>query len=293
MNELRFAVLGHPIAHSLSPALHRAAFAELGLPHVYEAIDVADEAELAARVDDLREGRIAGANVTVPYKVKVLSMVDEIAESARSVLAANTLVCERGRVVAHNTDIAGLADDLKSLGAAPRQAAIIGAGGAALASAEALRSLGARTIAVTSRSFTDARAIEDSPAKRRLAKPGVEICPFPTADEGGRWCEIAEASEVIVQATPAGMRGIGSGEAIADVIPWARLRRDALAYDLVYNPPKTPFLQRAEEAGIRAEGGLGMLARQGALALTLWLNVSPDIANMQRAAERVLNEVST
>lgn len=294
MNALRFAVLGHPIGHSLSPAMHRAALSALGLPHRYEAIDVPDEASLRARVEEVRAGILAGANITLPHKVAVLPMVCEVDESARVIGAANTLVRANGRVVAHNTDIAGLADDLRELEIVRvRRATVLGSGGAAMAAVAALQMLGAREIAVTSRSWTSREALAASPAASALEKLGAELLPFPKAAEAGLFGERATESDVIVQATPAGMRGVGSGESVASVVPWARMKKSALAYDLVYNPEATPFLQQAREAGLRARGGLGMLARQGARALTLWLNVSPDVATMQRAAARALSEVST
>lgn len=293
MTGLRFAVLGHPIGHSLSPAMHGAALAALGLPHRYEAIDVPDEASLRARVDEVRRGALAGANVTLPHKVAVLAMVDEVDESARAIGAANTLVRVKGRVVAHNTDIAGLADDLRALDVRAREAAVIGSGGAAIAAVAALRRLGASEVAVTSRSWTSRGALAASLAASVLAKLGAEPLPFPSMAEGEPFHDRAARSDVVVQATPAGMRGVGSGESVARVVPWARMKKSAVAYDLVYTPATTPFLDEARGAGLRAHGGLGMLARQGARALTLWLNVTPDVATMQRAAERALSEVST
>lgn len=292
MRALRFAVLGHPIGHSLSPAMHGAALAALALPHRYEAIDVPDDASLRERVEEVRQGILAGANVTLPHKVAVLSMVDEVDESARAIGAANTLVRSRGRVVAHNTDIAGLADDLRSLDLTARKATVIGAGGAALAAIAALKSLGAEEITVTSRSFTSPEAILSSRAAKALSRLGAEPIPFPMAMGLALFHEKAAESDVIVQATPAGMLGGSSGESVAGIVPFRRMKKSALAYDLVYNPEMTPFLGRAREAGLRARGGIGMLARQGAHAFRLWLDVAPDVAIMQRAALRALSEVS-
>ena len=292
MSPLRFAVLGHPIAHSLSPAMHRAAFARLGLPHTYEAIDVPDRDALAAWVARLREGVIAGANVTLPHKVAVLDLVDDVDESARTIGAANTLVRASGRVVAHNTDIAGLADDLREAGAAAKRAVVIGAGGAALAAIAAAREVGASEIAVTSRSWTSAEAIAASDAARKVAALGAEPMVVP-GGASSAFTDFAATAELLIQATPAGMKGAASGEFVADLLPWDRIVPSALAYDLVYNPAETPFLVRARRAGLRARGGLGMLARQGARAFALWLHVQPDVAAMQRAAERALCEVST
>lgn len=292
MRALRFAVLGHPIAHSLSPPMHRAAFADLGLPHDYVALDTPDLAALASRLGDLREGWLHGVNITLPHKVSVLKLVDEADESALTIGVANTLVREGDRVVAHNTDIQGLADDLRAFGADAREALVIGAGGAALASVAALKRLGAGRIGVTSRSFSSPEAIAASPAAADLARLGAEIHLFRPADEGGSFAERALEASVILQATSAGMLGAAPGEGVARLIPWERVPKGALAYDLVYNPKATPFLIQAEGAGLQAIGGLGMLARQGARALGLWLNLSPDVAVMQRAAERSLFEVS-
>lgn len=293
MNALRFAVLGHPIAHSLSPAMHRAAFEQLGLPHTYEAIDVPDLAALAAWVERLREGELAGANVTLPYKVAVLDLVDAIDASANAIGAANTLVCSEGRVVAHNTDIAGLADDLREAGVEAERAVVLGAGGAGLAAIAAARELGVREIGVTSRSWTSAEAIAASASATKITRLGAQPLPFPAAEGPSGFADFAAEAGLLLQATPAGTKGAASGELVAAIVPWERIDPSALAYDLVYNPAETPFLLRARRAGLRARGGLGMLARQGARALASWLNVNPDVAAMQRAAERALCEVST
>jgi shikimate dehydrogenase len=104
-----------------------------------------------------------------------------------------------------------------------------------------------------------------------------------------QWGDIAKNADIIVQATSAGMKGGDRGEAVAAIVPWEHLRKDALAYDLIYNPSETPFLKAARERGLRNSGGLGMLARQGAHALGLWLRVLPDIQLMRTAAERALS----
>jgi shikimate dehydrogenase len=103
-----------------------------------------------------------------------------------------------------------------------------------------------------------------------------------------QWGDFAASSNVIIQATTAGMKGSDRGDGVAALIPWDRLRKDALVYDLVYNPAETPFLRVARERGLRHSGGLGMLARQGAHSLALWLRVTPDIDVMKTAAERAL-----
>lgn len=263
MTPRRFAVIGDPVAHSKSPAMHMAAFRALGLPHTYEALRVT-AAELPRVIEALREGRLDGLNVTVPHKRAVLALADAIAEPGLT--AANTLVRDaEGRVVAHNTDVPALAEELRLLAgpAAPwasRRALVLGSGGAAVAAVSALRALGARDVAV------------------RARRPGAaDAQPWAPSPE-------SEAQTLaVVQATSAGMTGADPGDAVADVVAWDALPSDAVALDLVYSPPETPFLRAAAVRGLRQANGLGMLARQGALAFALWLGVEAPLAVMQAA----------
>ncbi|MGD0529951.1 MAG: shikimate dehydrogenase [Polyangiaceae bacterium] len=265
MTPRRFAVIGDPVAHSKSPAMHMAAFRALGLPHTYEAMRAA-AAELPGIVDALREGRLDGLNVTVPHKRAVLALVDDVA--APDLAAANTLVrTAEGRIVAHNTDVPALAEELRLLAgpAAPwasRRTLVLGSGGAALAAVSALRSLGARDVAV------------------RARRPGAaDVQPWrPSPDREGQ-------TLAVVQATSAGMIGADPGEAVAGVVAWEALPPDAVALDLVYAPPETPFLRAAAARGLRRANGLGMLARQGALAFALWLGVEAPLGIMRAALE--------
>ncbi|HKQ70221.1 MAG TPA: shikimate dehydrogenase [Polyangiaceae bacterium] len=296
----RFAVFGHPIAHSVSPAMHKAAFRALGLTHVYEAVDVPDLQQLQAMVNSVREGFFAGANVTVPHKRAVLQMVDRVDPSAEVLGAANTLVRNRGRVIAYNTDAAGLADDLREQGAVGRTAAVIGAGGAAKAAVAACLAIGANVVGVTTRSWEGSETLVGSPSADEFRAMGALPCgwPIPRQDASAsklsavmrlQWGDIAASADLVIQATSAGMKGAGDGGSLISIIPWERLRPSALLYDLVYNPKETPFLRAARERGLRHAGGLGMLARQGAHSLSLWLKVAPDVELMCLAAQRALS----
>jgi shikimate dehydrogenase len=298
-SKLRFAVFGHPIAQSISPIMHKAVFRALGLPHSYEAVDIDDLEHLQSVVDDVRQGNFAGANVTVPYKCAVLDLVERVDPSAHHVGAANTLVRSRGRVVAYNTDAPGLADDLRALGAVGRTAAVIGSGGGARAAVAACMAVGANVVAVTSRSWGGSETLVGSESAESFRTMGALPCgwPIPQSASGStklseamrlQWADIAKNADIIVQATSAGMKGADRGDTVAAIVPWEQLRKETLAYDLVYNPSETPFLKAAREHGLRYSGGLGMLARQGAHALGLWLRVLPDIQLMRAAAERAL-----
>jgi len=261
----RFAVIGDPIAQSKSPAMHRAAFRALGLPHTYEAVRVT-ASELPRIVQALREGYYDGLNVTVPHKVAALALADEAA--APGMTAANTLVrTDDGRIVAHNTDAPALAEELRLLAGpvapwASRRALVLGSGGAALSAVAALRQLGVVDVVVRART--------------------------PRADATQPW-QPSRASEArslaVVQATSAGMIGADAGDPVAAVVAWEALPPDAVALDVVYAPPDTPFLLAARTRGLRHAGGLGMLARQGALAFELWLGVPAPFAVMRAALD--------
>lgn len=279
---LRFAVLGDPIAHSMSPAMHAAAYRALGLPHVYDAVRAREE-DLPGLVLALRRGAIAGLNVTVPHKGRVLALADAIHPSAALAEAANTLVrTSEGAVTAHNTDTAALAEEIRQL--APERAGafrgaralVIGTGGAARSAVVALgQGLGVAEIVVRGRAFDDgadpagSRGVADALrglVARSGAKARLTVEPLrPGAED-------AEL-DVVVQATSAGMKGASGGEGVAGAVAWERLPARAVALDVVYAPRTTPFLDRAAEAGVRSANGLGMLARQGALAFELWLGV--------------------
>src|SRR5919197_1924619 len=125
-------LIGHPVAHSLSPAMHNAAFAKLGLPHRYEAKDVSAD-QLAAALDRMRRDDVLGANVTIPHKEAVLRLVDEVSDEARQIGAGNTIARRAGRLAADNTDGYGFRRALEGVPIGSRRALVLGAGGAARA----------------------------------------------------------------------------------------------------------------------------------------------------------------
>jgi shikimate dehydrogenase len=288
----RFVVLGHPVSHSLSPAIHGAAYAELGLPYRYELRDAPDEAAVEATISEIRSGALSGSNVTVPWKQVAVALADRADASAGDVGAANTLVPDgAGAVVAHNTDVGALAEELTALGAEPQSALVIGAGGAALAAVAAARRIGAKRVIVSARRFDAATSAETWPNAPRLVALGAELRPWPTT--GGALVVPGVEPNLVIQATSAGMTGAGSGAEVAKVVPWRGLAPRAVAYDVIYNPRDTEFLQAARSAGVTAQGGLGMLVVQAALALELWLGVKAPRARMLRAAEEALRARSS
>ncbi len=303
MSEKRFLLLGHPVGHSVSPAIHGAAYRELGLPHRYEVVDCPGEEHVRAQLSRLRSGEIAGMNVTVPWKRLAFESCDVRDDSAQRTGVVNVLARDAaGALVGSNTDARALADEIAALrqraGAvtAPRAAAVIGAGGAAQAAVVSCQLLGIRDVVASNRGWTPGTPQGSWRRGDALAALGARLCSWPesagSSPSGGIASAMGEV-DVIIQATSAGMRGAGPGEAVSDWIPWRELRPGVVAIDVVYNPPSTPFLQAAGSAGVACAGGLGMLVRQAVGAITIWLGGTPgyrepDLEVLTRAAEQAL-----
>jgi shikimate dehydrogenase len=279
--------------------MYRAALRELGLVHTYDVATIPDLVRLEAMVDAVRQGVIAGANIGVPYKQHALKMVDRIDATAAELGCADTLVREGKEVAAYNTEALALADDLRALQAEGRTAAVIGSRTGALAAVSACARIGAKVVAVTSRSWLSSEHLVSSDTAEEFRRLGALPCAWPGVPTGDRssklsdalrlqWPDIAAGSSVVIQATSAGMKDADPGSIVTEIMPWGRMKKGALLYDLVYNPPDTPFLKAARERGLSAAGGLGMLVRQGAHSLSLWLKVNAKIDLMRQAAEQAM-----
>jgi shikimate dehydrogenase len=302
-NGKRFALLGHPVGHSVSPVMVNAAFGAIGEQDLYTALDLASERALSDAVDELRSGALDGANVTLPYKQTVLGLVDDIAPSAVEVGAANVLTVSGRRVTAHNTDVDALAAEIAShwTGKPRSRAAVIGGGGAALAAIAACRRLGFKLVCATSRSWSNSEAMYESTSAERARALGVLTTLWPGEGDAPtterskasqvlrlQWKDLVGDADCVIQATSAGMRGGARGEDVAAIVPWDRLPAHALVYDVVYNPEVTPFLESARKHGLQAVGGLGMLVRQAELAIKMWTGHDAPVDVMRRAAEAAL-----
>lgn len=276
----RVALFGYPVAHSASPNMHNAAFAALQLPWRYTAIPVS-AAELPARIAQLRGHDWAGANVTLPHKVAAAALVDELADPAGPIGAINTIVNADGKLVGHNTDAAGFTADLAECGVqvTGRPAVILGAGGGARAVAHALDAMGARLRVVC----RDQRAGRDLAMTMRT--PPEDRCVFSWTDDGFRVA--TEGAALVVNTTPIGMYPD------LDRTPWPSqlpIPHGAFVYDLVFNPPESRLVVAARQAGLSAQGGLGMLVEQAALAFTLWTGETAPRGAMRSAANSALEK---
>jgi shikimate dehydrogenase len=268
-------LLGHPVAHSLSPALHNAAFAALRIDANYEAWDVPRDG-LDKAVAALRRVDCLGANVTAPHKEAVVAFMDEVSAEVNALGALNTIVNTDGRLLGENTDARGL---LRWLGEAHidpvgRACTVLGAGGAARATVWALANLGASSVLVLNRTPQRAQEVvtrlQPHAPQSKLAWGDLSRAAEPTATP----------SAVIVNATSPGHRG-----AAPSVHPsW--YSPDSFAIELTYNPPETRFMTAARDAGARAENGLGMLLHQAALAFERWTGQVPPMHIYQNAMKQ-------
>src|SRR5262245_1917727 len=211
----RFSLLGHPVRHSISPTIHAAAYFSLRLPHVYTAIDLPNENALNRVLADLRNGSLAGANVTTPYKRTIMNLCDVRGPSADEVGAANVLCRDdRGRITAHNTDVDALVSELdEAWGGRPKlRAVVIGAGGAGLAALVALKRLDFKVIGVTSRSWSSSELMFESPSAKIARGLGALTSLWPKSDASlptgkasqvlrMQWSELAVQADCVIQAT--------------------------------------------------------------------------------------------
>jgi shikimate dehydrogenase len=271
-------ILGHPVSHSLSPALHNAAFQALGIDAVYDARDV-PPGDLLAVVSGFRVPSFLGANVTAPHKEAVLPMVDERSEEGLLVGAINTIVPVGGRLRGENTDAVGLRTWMMVEGIEPagKDALVLGAGGAARATVAALARMGARRIVVLNRSLARAEALvaDLSPhlSGTRLRAGQLDDARLPP-DES--------PPAIVVNATSLGHQGA------APVVHDALLASAEVAVDLAYDPPESPFMRHARLVGTRAENGLGMLIYQAIRAFELWTGQTPPREVYAEAVARAL-----
>jgi shikimate dehydrogenase len=279
------AVIGYPLAHSISPQFQQPAFDRLGLDVRYLARETPPEA-LPALLSEVRRRPWLGLNVTVPHKQAVLSFLDELSPEARRIGAVNTIHRTGERLLGYNTDapaaLQALRDDLH---VEPRdcRTVLLGAGGAARAVAVALLDAGARSIVILNRHPERAAALAHV---LRSGGPGSGQVLDARAATDAAICDALACADLVVNCTTVGMRH-GPAEAQSPV-PRRALRPGLAVYDLVYNPRVTPLVAAAHEAGAPAEGGLSMLVYQGAIAFEIWTGRPAPLDVMRQAAAQAL-----
>lgn len=267
--------MGWPISHTMSPLMHNAAFAALGLNYAYLPFAVKPE-DLGKAVAGLQALGFSGMNVTIPHKVNVMQYLDEIEPSARIIGAVNTIVAQEGQLVGCNTDADGFIASLKEQGVNPQgaNALIFGAGGAAHAVVYGLISQGIGSLTVAARDMQ--KVIGFAADFRSLA----QIDPICFTDTN--FVDAHKAADLVINCTPLGM-----SPKVDEVPPviWRNLHKDAIICDLVYIPLETRFMAEARHRGHKTISGLGMLIEQGAIAFEKWTRVKAPKEIMTKAAK--------
>lgn len=273
-----FAVLGHPVRHSLSPLLHNAAFAALKWNAVYLAFDVAPE-RLPDALAGLNAAGFGGVNLTLPLKETAFRILPARDASAERVRSVNTVAFTPRGMVGHSTDGEGfLRATQDAFGESPegRSVFVLGAGGAGRAVAVTAAAAGARSVTLA----------DTEPGRAEAAAASVREGGWPCAAgavPAGRAAEAARDCDWIVQATPLGLR---PGDALP--LPAEAFRPGQNVFDLVYGRAETPLVRTARAAGARAANGLDMLLYQGVRSFEIWTGRTPPIGQMRETLRNAM-----
>ncbi len=267
-------VIGRPVTHSVSPPMHNAAIRALNIDYVYVAFQPRPE-NLARAVEGIRALEIAGINVTIPYKERVIEFLDEVDDDALRIGSVNTIINIDGRLRGATTDGAGFVESAEAEWGAidGSRVLILGAGGSAKAVANALTGKGCH-IAVANRTAERAVDLVEGLKSRGCADArAVGIEREVLTDEIGK-------ADLLVNTTSVGMHPDANGIPL----PPDLLRPGILVYDLIYNPLETRLVSEARAKGAHAMNGLKMLVRQGAISFEMWTGLEPPIDVMEEAA---------
>jgi len=268
----KLGVVGHPIEHSLSPVMHKAALQELGLDYEYGSYDMGKEA-LRDFIQGCRKDFL-GLNVTIPHKVAVIDFLDDLSREAGLIGAVNTIKFSDGKAVGYNTDGIGCVKALKEAGISVkgRQFLVLGAGGAARAVVFQLLLEGAG-VSVANRTRKSAVDLKKDVGER-LGKD-LHVIDFLVKEIGNE----LEKADVLINTTSAGMFPKVDEIIIhSDIIP-----RNVAVMDIVYNPIQTRLLREAWVKGCKTVNGVGMLVHQGAESLRIWLDIAAPVDVMEEA----------
>jgi shikimate dehydrogenase len=276
-------IIGDPIEHSMSPAMHNAAFDKLGLNYLYVPFRVKRE-ELDKAIAGVRALNIRGLNVTIPHKVTVIPFLDELDPLAQKIGAVNTIVNDDGVLTGYNTDATGFLQTLLERGVEPRgkNMVILGAGGASRAISFIIAERGAQLV-ILNRLLELDWAEELASRISQVFKKEVKALEL----NGKNLAKVLDKADILVNATSVGMSpNIDETPVSPDLI-----RPSLTVFDIVYNPIKTRLLREAEAAGAKTISGVDMLVWQGALAFELWTGAKAPVKLMRETAIKGLTRI--
>ena len=270
-----FGTLGHPIAHSLSPAMLGSAFAEKGIEAQFEKFDIPPE-DLGEFIERVRAENIRGLSVTIPHKIEIMQFLDEIEDAAQKIGAVNTVFwCPsidsgQAKLCGTNTDWIGFLETLEEkIDAQGKEAVVLGGGGGAHAIVHALLTRDCKITIIT----REAWEYED--LEKHFSGQDLQFDFIKNLKKYD--------PQILVNTTPLGMKGKFEGQSFVEP-SWFENHKP-LVFDIVYTPSETKLLTDAREAGCETVPGLGMLVRQGAKQFEIWLGEKPNLERMWSAAE--------
>jgi len=278
----KFAILGYPIGHTISPQIHKAGFESLSVDATYEILETAPE-NLIERIKFLKTNGYSGVNITIPLKVKIAMFVDSVDKNADLAGAINTIKIDTDQSMSgFNTDITGFKSALLSYDLTGKEVSILGTGGASRAVTVACIELGVKKINFYTRNIPN--SLDFVKFFRELA-PNVEF----TLNQNEMLKDLS-STKLLVNATPIGMKGHSADQSPINKQVLSTLPKDAIVYDIIYNPTETILLQCAENLGYKTISGLDMLVAQAVEAQRIWFGITPDFEKMKRAGEKALNK---
>jgi shikimate dehydrogenase len=272
-----YGVIGNPIGHSLSPAMHNSQFNTFGIEAIYLPFHVNEEG-LRNAIDGMRGLKIRGMSVTIPHKESIIKHLDEIDEEASKIGAVNTIINENNKLIGTNTDGKGFISSVIDYGFSlkDKKVLIIGAGGASRAIIYRLSLSGVSSITVANRTT--------SRAKELLSEIGIDC--RTTVISLNDVSEIIDEFDLVVNTTSVGM-----SPNISEIpFTFDKVKKGSHFIDIIYNPYETKFLNRASTLGATVQNGIGMFVHQGAIAFELWTGKKADIKLMEKVVVERLGE---
>ncbi len=280
MTTIKVGLIGWPVEHSISPAMHNAAFRALGMDDWHYDLIPTPPDQLETQIRKLADNGYVGANVTIPHKKGVIPLMTTVSLAARGIGAVNTILIDAERREGHNTDSIGFIMDLmaQEVPLHGQRALVLGAGGSAHAVVLGLANRGVH-VTVMARRDDAAWQLRDDVRRGVSRQLQVEVQPEAAL------AKVAPSVDLIVNCTPVGMWPAVDQSPWPDNVP---LPSKTVVYDLIYRPAMTRLMQQAEAVGARAIGGIGMLVYQGAAAFELWTEHEAPINTMLEAAQAAL-----
>lgn len=269
----RLALIGYPLGHSLSPVLYKAAFKDLGIDGSYELLPTESE-NLISQIKYLRSNKYYGFNVTIPHKVPLTLFLSKFDEYVNMTGSVNCVKIEEDSTLSgYNTDIWGFVEAIKEVNLKGKKAAVLGTGGASRAICAGLYTKGIGKIDIYTRNVINSKETVDT-LRNRFDK--IEINAIQSS-----LMETMEDVDILVNTTPLGMRNFDENNCAVEDKQIESLKNDAIVYDIVYNPLKTPLISKAIKYNKKYVCGLDMLVYQAQKAVEIWCNKKPDAKVMK------------